>query len=788
MTPSQFNFDENQTSTRQTLSIDYKRIFFRALTYWYFLALSLAVGLVSAYLINRYSTRIYPVRASIIIRQGEDRSDARFLYNNPLVNPYRNFYNELYVLRSYPIVQKTVEELSLYIMITKEGSIKSSEFYKLLPIEIEVLDSLKSIQHNSFVFEPISNDRFNCSPIGDDLPAKSFAFGEAFNCNGISLRIKRVGDLQKWMNARYDVTIQTPEEATAYFVDRLKASWAEQGASVVNLEISGPIASKNADFLTQLIKSYQQFDLNKKNMSADRSIDFIDRQLTTIQDSLADAEQALENFQEKNSVGDLSEEASRIYMRLQELEINLAAYRVQDKYYSYLEKYLNETSDGDQVVLPTAFGIYDPVLNALLAELVELQLNVKLMPKKELSNPLVSGSKERIKEIKANVKQSIDNLKAATKIQNEQNLQQVTALERQLKQLPDAERKLVNLKRSYTLNEGLYVFLMEKRAEAGISRASNSTDIMVVNPPKRGGATTPKGSQNYTLGFVFGLLFPFAIFFLSEVLNDKIQSKEDIEKITSIPFIGGIGHNMLTSSLVVHERPKASLSESFRALRSNLNYFTQGLDKKVFMITSSLSGEGKTFTTINLATVFALSGKKTIIVGADLRRPKIFGDFGLRNEKGLSTFLSGMCTREEIIQETQIENLHLVSGGPVPPNPSELIMNPRMSELFHYLKEQYDFILVDTPPIALVSEAFELSEFADHSIFLVRQSYTPKAVLKNLDEYYRIGKLKKMSIVFNDIHRSGFGYGYGYGYGYHYGYGYGKSYGAAEYYDESPRG
>ena len=264
---------------------------------------------------------------------------------------------------------------------------------------------------------------------------------------------------------------------------------------------------------------------------------------------------------------------------------------------------------------------------------------------------------------------------------------------------------------------------------------------------------------------------------LFEIINNKVQSKEDIEKMSSMPFLGGVGHNKSGNNLTVHERPKSGVAESFRALRSNLIYFTGNKTKQIFMVSSSISGEGKTFTTINLSTVFALSGKKTLIVGADMRRPKIFEDFNCHNTTGLSTYLSGINEFNEVVQPTKIDNLYLISGGPVPPNPSELLLANRFETFIKLALEQFDFIIIDTPPLALVTDAFVISKYVDHTVFVLRQNYSPKEFVRSIDEYYRSGKLKNMSILLNDIYKSGLGYGYGQGYAYNYGYSYGYGYG-----------
>src|SRR5690606_33327510 len=313
------------------------------------------------------------------------------------------------------------------------------------------------------------------------------------------------------------------------------------------------------------------------------------------------------------------------------------------------------------------------------------------------------------------------------------------------------ERQFVSIKRRYSLLENIYVFLMQKKAEADISKASTTSDIIVVNPPMRaGGAITPKVSQDYAIAAFVGNVLPLLIFALQEVLYTKVQSRDDIEKITNIPFLGGIGHKKDPGNLVVQNQPKSAVAESFRSMRSNLNYFTGSRDKVVFVITSSVSGEGKSFTTINLGTVLAFSGKRTLILGADMRKPKIFGDFKLHNSTGLSTYLAGMTQSfDDVVQATGIENLDLVSGGPVPPNPSELLLASRMDNFIQEALARYDYVLIDTPPLAIVTDAFVLSKYADQIVFVVRQNFTPKEMLRSVGDYYSSGRLKNVSIVLN---------------------------------------
>ena len=343
-----------------------------------------------------------------------------------------------------------------------------------------------------------------------------------------------------------------------------------------------------------------------------------------------------------------------------------------------------------------------------------------------------------------------------------------------------SDKEMANYQRSYRLNESLYNFISQKRAEAAISQASATSSIVIVNNPTSGPQIRPVPMQNYSYALVVGILLPLAIFLVMEFLNNKVQSKEDIEALCSVPVIGTIGHNPGAGNFAVADKPRSYLAESFRALRSNLNYFTEGKDRKVILITSSISGEGKTFTSINIATVLAFSGKRTLLVAGDMRKPGIAKEFGVSNKSGLSLLLSGQAQLEDVIVDTKIENLDFIAPGPTPPNPGELYLGNRTAEVMAEMVGMYEYVVFDSPPIGLVSDALALLSKVDLVLFVSRQNYTPMNAIAQLQFLVEQGQVQNVSIVLNDIFRVGMGYGYKYGYGYDYGYGY--RYGQGRYY------
>lgn len=768
--------------------VDFKRVFYRALKFWYVVVLVLVIALGIAHLKNRYAIRIYPVSASILVKESKESSEGKLLYNNPLVSPYRNYFNELYILQSYPIIESVLKDLNFEVSFFREGNFMTTEAYDYLPIEAAVVGN-PDVRSKKLILKLLDENRLQLMLNGgaSDKEEKIFSYGDTIQYAGLTMVFNKKGqrDIEEYDGQSFIFLFTKPSALTGPYLKRLNIEWAQEGAGIINISMSGPNPAKDIDFINGLIRRYQEYDLEKKNLAANRAIDFIQAQLDNIGDSLHKVESQLEHFKTNSMATNLDRDAERLYDKLELLDVNKAELQLKENYYDYLIDYIKKSGDLDQVIMPSSVGIGDGILTGLVSKMIDIQMEMKLyLNQGKGDNPVIAEKRRRLDMLKQSIIESVQNQVATEKIQLEYYNTQIRDIEKQLGHIPVEQRQYVSIQRNYSLLDNLYIYLMQKRAEADISRASTTSDIQIVNPPMAGGAIAPKPSQNYFIGLALGLLLPFAAFFLIELFNTKVQSKEDIAKLTQIPFIGGVGHKKTTDNKVILSNPKSSVAESFRALRSNLAYFIGNKEKALFLVTSSISGEGKTFTTINLATVLSLSGKKTLIVGADLRKPKLFHDFDLNNTRGLSNYLAGQCTYAETVQHTSQNCLDLVSGGPIPPNPSELLLNPRMDEFMRESTERYDYVIIDSPPLGIVTDAHVLTKYADHTLFIVRQNYTPRNFLKTIQEYYESGRVTKVSILLNDIYKSGPGYGYGTGYGYGYTYGYGNGYGYGYYEDE----
>jgi capsular exopolysaccharide synthesis family protein len=754
---------------------------FDVLRYWYLFVIVLAIALGWAWYKNRYTPRIYPVGMSLLIRSESNLGNsAALLYQNPILDAKPNHYDQAHLIKADPLLTQVVEELNFGVNYFQEGNIRTSEYYPGLPLHFEAIGEGAQLPFgSSFLIQLNGESHFYFREKREDdkqefAAIDLHAFGDTLSYGGRPFRVVKAKGFRfnDFFNQPFIVSIHHPASVAGGYSGRLQVSWVERGSGMLKLGLNGAVAQKEIDFLNTLAAAFIEQDVQKKTQNASKTIRFIDEQLAEISDSLFRVEKRLEQFKEKNYRATLGEESAELFVRLQELEGNKSSQNFRQRYFDYLIDYIQKERTGTDVIVPASIGLEDPVLNSLIEKLVELQLKrEELSRSTNWENPYLQGVNAQLADLKSNIIENIENQQRNILLEQKNLEGKVQRLEKEVQALPAAEREYVNIRRLYSLSEDLYLFLMRKRAEAGITQASTSSDISVVNPAKLlGGPISPNTGKNYVMALLIGLAIPFGFIFARRYLNDKIQTKEELLSLTTIPFLGVVGHKEKGSNLVFTDRPKSAVAESFRSIRSNIQFFTSGkqeMQNRTIVITSSVSGEGKTFCSINLASVYAISGKRTVLIGADLRKPKIFDDFGLQNEPGLSNYLIKQAELKEVLQATGVAGLDIISGGIIPPNPGELLMSRRMQELLLHLQQQYDVIIIDTPPVGLVADAFGLMEQADHTLFVVRQNYTKMEQVNELNKMAESGKIKNSSLVLNDAKVQSYSYGYGYGYGYY---------------------
>jgi len=461
---------------------------------------------------------------------------------------------------------------------------------------------------------------------------------------------------------------------------------------------------------------------------------------------------------------DLSFQGQQLFERMNQFENERAQIIIRQKYYNYIEKYFDENSDVSELIAPSAMEIQDPVLGDLIGQMLNLnsqrlnylEINPKNLFIKDLDIQIANLETTILENIKYNynkleiTKQDIDS--------------RIAKLNSQLNILPRTERELIGMEREFNLNDAIYTFLLQKRAEAQIARASNTPDYELIDRAMYFGAglVSPNTKMNYMIAIFLGLFLPFSIILVRDFLNNKISEIKEVESISDLPIIGQVFHNTTKSNAIIRDYPKSPLADSFRSVRTNLQFFSKGVDRMVILITSSTSGEGKSFCSMNLASVYALLGKKTLLLGFDLRRPALFEDLNLNNDIGITSYLINNSKINDIIQQTGIENLDFIPAGPVPPNPVELIASEKTKYFFSELKNKYEYIIIDSAPVGAVTDSFLLFNYADINVYTVRHNKTIKEALANNLRNIERKNIKNVSLLINDVKLKKNSYGYTY--------------------------
>ena len=764
-------------------TVDLKKVIYKWLAKWYLFVISLMIACLVAYLVNRYTTPVYVVSTSVLVKGPKDISNSvtDLLYGDQFFGSSSNLENETILLKSHSLISATIRELDLDIAYFRQGDLKTSQLYKASPIRV-VVDQSSELMPYGKLFTCRWNDDASYTLTVDDVPelqainGKTFSFGQQVSVSGFTFTImRREGEVVNQLINEMLFKVLKHEDLVNYYRKELNVAPLMRESSILNVSIAGTNPDKEITFLDKLIEKYMDSGLEEKNQNANKTIDFINNQLGEISDSLNQIEGRLKLFKEQNNAIDLSDEGSTLYRNIQELEKSKAELLITEKYLVYLENYLNTDLPIDQLLVPSTYGITDPTLNTLTKNLVDLQVETKLLgTDTRIENPLIKYNRQKIEELKGQLLENIKNLKETNNISIRDVDDRIADFTNSLNELPGAEREFINIKRLYNLSETLYMFLMEKRAEAAITRASNTPDIRLVDSAiVDGKAIKPRKTRNYIFAVIIAIALPIGLIYVQDLLNTKIKTRDDLQRMLPLPYLGLVGHNRDDSDLVVDINPKSAVTESFRTIRSNLQFMTGHHDGKckTYLITSSISGEGKSFCATNLSYILAISNKKTLLIGADLRKPNPYKHLGVNNEIGISNYLAGIVGKDEIIQATDSEYLDIIVAGNIPPNPAELLMSERMEAFMEEMKAKYDYIVIDTPPVGIVSDAIELMKFTDLNIFMVRQNFTSKASVLNMSELYANDKLLKMAVIFNDVNLRKYNYGSTYSYNYRsYGY------------------
>ncbi|MBK0370913.1 polysaccharide biosynthesis tyrosine autokinase [Flavobacterium agrisoli] len=782
-------------------SFDFKGLLLKIAGYWKWFVVSILLCLFVAYQINIRKEKIYGMQTLISIKE---ESNPFFTSNTSLVFNWGGTSDQVSststILQSRSHNELVVEKLQFYIDYLTQGEYNLVDAYGAVPFYVEI-DKAKGqlanqligitflsaneyeiripFENNSVSLVNYANDSYSTTAVVAGDFVKRYKVGEHVVLPFLNWKLQINNQPGFYKGNEYFVRFKD-FDGTVAGCKNVNVEAGEKGGSILTLSMQGTNKARMVDYLNATVKMLIKNQLDSKNQFATNTINFIDSTLIAMEKQLKETGNELKSFRKDKNIFDIEEGGAKFSDKMLDFDVQKDEIVRKITYYNSLKAYLKNSVDYAKLPAPSVAGIEDPNIVANVSKLIALSTQRSEMAYAVKSDKIFMDFDNQMESVKKVLQENINSAKSS--LQFDLNLinAKIGQAESTIKRLPDEQQELFKIKRKYNLSDNIYNTFLQKRSEADIVKASNLSDIHFIDPAKDigGGLIGPKTSVNYILALFFGTLFPLAVVLIIFFLNNAIQNTEDINKLTQIPLIGVIGVHPENSSLAVFEKPKSPLSEAFRAIRSSLQflYKKQQVDgAKTLMITSSISGEGKTFCSINIATVFALSEKKTVIVGLDLRKPRLAEELDIKNEAGVVNYLIQQNSVDEIINKTQVPYLDVILSGPIPPNPSELVISNQMAVLMEELKQRYDYIILDTPPVGLVSDAIELVQFVDVTMYVVRQNYTKKDMITLLNNRVKRDELDNVSIVLNGFENKakyGSAYGYAYGYGYQsYGYG-----------------
>ena len=736
-------------------------------------------------------TSIYKVSTEFMLKvndsyyQSNVVSDASFY---SMGASYVDNVNEQRVIKSYDLSEQVVSKLMdrLQVSYFIVGKVRRTEQFSDVPFAINVNSINPSLYEQVFDFKIMDFDHFELT--FNDNGAKVVKTGE-FNKPFIdpsmvftvmrseSILPERMGELQ---DIFYQFSVHSKDFLIANIMGNLSVQNPEY-TNVLTVSLTDPIPERGVLILDTLNSVYAVSKLKTKFELNERTINYIDIQLDQVTSSLKSIEDTMQNYKEKRQIFDLAWEQDDFLKKIGAYDGQKSQLQLQINALKDLEKYVVE--DKDPQFLPPSVMVFEKTgfMNQAVTELYNKQIELnKVYSVAKETNPIVIDLKSTIKKIKQDLLIYLNNTREATNKQIENLNKEIVIYINEAKQIPGKQRDILNIQRKSAVNEQLYNFLLEKKANTKIARASIVPDLKIIEAPRNVGVDSPDKSAKQKQFLSLGLLISIIIIAIRAIFYSKIKTADHLKELTDLPLIGVLPFvkDNESEGIIVEQAPTAMISEAFRNFRTNLQYANIDINAKTYLVTSFLPGEGKTFTSSNLAAILAKSGKKTVLIELDLHKPRVYKRFGMAPQtKGITTFITGQSTYEEIVQPTHIENLYCMYSGPIPPNPSEFVLSVKMKELLDRAKADFDYVIVDTPPAGLLSDSLYLIQQVDASIFVLNTRISDKKVINFIENVIQDNKLRNVLLLLNGVARARKRYyyqGYGYSYGYGYGYGYGK--------------
>jgi capsular exopolysaccharide synthesis family protein len=759
-------------ATEEVETTDIKLFLMRYVRYWYvfLLGIIISVGLAHLYL-RYYAVPQYKVYSTMLIKDdenGQSLSNVDALSDLSSFKSHQSIDNQIEVLKSKGLMERVVSELDLSIAYFVKGSVKDIEVYgSYLPIKVvpSKLDSTSVGQ--SFTITPKADSLFELVDAAGK--ADSYKFGQQItkpygSFSVIALPGRTVS------NTAFVIQIRDSKQVAGYYNGAVAIQLVNKNTSVLSLSLTDPIPERARNIINKLMEVYNREAIEDKSTMAANTLRFLDERIGYLTNDIVKVEKGVEQYKSGRSITDIPTQATDYTAQASTYTKQSSELAIQLSVLESIERYLRQPNS-EYSTVPSSLDIKDETLVGLIGSFNALQLNRERMLRTIQPNSvLMQNANQELGNLKEKILENLQNIKTGLQITRNQLQKNTGQFESKIRQVPQQERELANISRQQEIKRNVYAYLLQKREETSLSLAATVAAARVLDPAMGGEfPISPNRQAIYLMALLFGLSLPALCIYGTGLLNNKVQTQQDVTTTTGLSVIGEIVHHKEKDKVVVAKGNRSPITEIFRLIRANLNFLIADKENVVLMVTSSMSGEGKTFFSINLAASMALTAKRVLLIDLDLRAAQVASYLQIPEIPGVSDYLTeDNVTLEDIIKSSdKIPNLSVITAGFLPSNPAELIMTPKFSHLLQELKRSFDCIIIDTPPAGLVAEAFTLNRFIDYTIYVVRYNYTFKSQLNIIRNANRQKSLKNLMVVMNDAkQQNGQNYGYGYGYGY----------------------
>ncbi len=762
-------------SKKEKTYLNINELFLKVLYRWKWFVISAIITITLAYVKLKFTTPLYEGSATILIEdkeEGGSLSDLPSIQNLGVLNSGRKIDNEIEILKSRSLMTKVVKALDLNIQFfVKKGPIEV-ESYKNPPLNINFPLGKSSVDSKEAVFyiSPLSSNEFILKDDEKHEIGKR-KFGTSIELAFGTFILTPNNYTKHLINKDIQVRIYPVFNIADGYRSTIQIFPINKLSDAIQIALKDNDKNKIEDVINTLISQYKLDAIEDKNQVSINTTQFIDDRLQIITKELSEVESNAESFKAKHKLVNVTTEAETFFENNSQNERNIIEINTQLYLADFVLDYLKKHNNIDELI-PTNLGISDNSLTEIIQTYNTLVIERNRLSRNSTTkNPVVNNIENQIISFRKTIKEGIQNLKSSLKIQEKELTKQEGRMNSKIASVPKYEREFRNIQRQQQIKETLYLYLLQKREETAISMAVTISNTKVLDEAySNGDAISPNKRMTIVAAFFIGLLIPFTLIILLSLFDSKINGKNDVLAL-GLPYIGDIPLSNENSKLVVKKGARTSVAEAFRLLRTNINFLSparEGVTKTIF-VTSTISNEGKSFIALNLASTLSLTGKKVLLMGMDLRAPKLLEYLDINSNQGVTNYIvdDKLKISDITLNVSEFEHIDIIPSGPIPPNPAELLMTSRVKDLFTEIKEKYDYVIVDTAPVGMVADTLLLNEYADMFVYVSRANFIDKRLLNIPYNLYKENKLKNMAILINcSDYNNNFGYGYGYGYGY----------------------